>query len=293
MSKQKSTKLFGLFFTLIFCCYSSANAQLVSATSDLTLFNLQFHADDNNAELLWIDDWYGTVTAHAQDTDSGAADDFKELWANDGTIQARAETSHVTSIADYGVTDGEFVAIDQFGDIFASTYSTLTLNDPNKQADGFAISDFDNYFTIIGGNQGESVDVTFTLDYSGSLHGVADELGLFSVALAGLLELYDDNGNLLDFDIIRDPSKFDPNDPNNPNNLPIYSGHDNETMPLNEFYADALVVSATLAYEQVYWLYAEADSEVYGATSIPEPESMFLLSLGISLMLIRKRFINK
>jgi len=287
MLQEKPTKLLGLLFAFLFFCYGNANAQFVSATSELTLFNLQFSSNGNAADLIWVDDWYGTVTAYAQDTDTGAADEFKELLSNDGFIEAKAETSHVMSIADYGVTDGEFVAIDSVADIFASTFSTLELNEPNKQADGFAISDFDNYFTIIGGNPGESVDVTFTLDYLGSLEGVADELGLFSVALAGIFELYDDSGNLLDSDIIRDPSKTDPND------LPIYSGHDNETMPLNELYIDTLEVTATLVYEEVYWLYAEADSEVYGATSIPEPESLFLISLGIPLMLIRKKFISK
>jgi hypothetical protein len=143
---------------------SPAQASYVSALSEMAVSNLQFSPTDPAAQLLWTDVWYGEVRAHAQDSDSAPADDYNELLGNDGSVQATADTAHVDSKATYDVTDGDLVALDPSGQIGATTHSGLLLTQPNKQGDGFATSDFDNYFMVTGGATGESVEVTFTLD---------------------------------------------------------------------------------------------------------------------------------
>jgi hypothetical protein len=260
-----------LFFALIFVSYLFLPGKvdaIVFASSDMDLFNLNFSSPDPMAELLWTDEWYGTVSAHAYDTDSGSADDFDDLYGNDGSISAIANTAHVHSKADYSVVMGDMVAIENDASIQASAHSDLELYDVG-QGDGDATADFDNFFTIIGGNPGDPVDITFTLDYSGQLTGEADVLGYFSIALGALLQLEDISGNLLDEDS-------------------IFEIHSGTNTYFHDDYNDFLTVSATLFYEDEYWLYAGADSEVYGANAVPEPGTLFLLLLSVPF-LIRKK----
>jgi hypothetical protein len=182
----------------------TAQASYVDALSEMAIGNLRFFSTDSSAQLDWTDVWYGTVTAHAQDTDSGQDDDFADLLGNGGSILAEAQTAHVYSLATYEVVDGDQVAI-RSGDIGAATHSDLLLTHPNKQADGFAIGTFDNFFTVTGGTAGNLVQVTFELDYDGVLDATADAQGFFSVALLALLEIEDLSGNSLGGVDVPDP----------------------------------------------------------------------------------------
>jgi hypothetical protein len=235
----------------------------------MDLFNLSFSSPDPMAELLWTDEWYGTVSAHAYHTDSGSADDFDDLYGNDGSISAIANTAHVHSRADYSVVMGDMVAIEYFAYIQASTHSDLELYNVG-QAEGEATADFDNFFTIFGGNPGDPVDITFTLDYSGQLTGEADAFGYFSIALGALLQLEDGMGNLIDEDS-------------------IFESHSGTNTYFHDDYTGSLIVSATLFYEEEYWLYAGADSEVYGTNAVPEPGTLFLLLLSVPFLIRKKR----
>jgi hypothetical protein len=233
----------------------------------MAVSNLQFSPTDPAAQLLWTDVWYGEVRAHAQDSDSAPADDYNELLGNDGSVQATADTAHVDSKATYDVTDGDLVALDPSGQIGATTHSGLLLTQPNKQGDGFATSDFDNYFMVTGGATGESVEVTFTLDYSGQLAATADAEGYFRVELAALLQLWETD--LIGYDIVADSKE-------------------GTATSVGLSYTGTLSVTANLVYDQEYWLYARADSEVYGATT-PEPGTLALLLFGAGLIVRRTK----
>lgn len=265
-----------VFFCIVIvaCVASTGYAHAyVLASSDMHLYDLRFSSTDPVAMLLWTDEWYGTVHAHAQDTASGSVDDFDDLLGNDGYILAQADTAYVHSWAEYDVSDGANVAIDLDAYIDGVTHSELEISALGEQGDGDARTGFDNYFTVFGGNPGDLVDVTFELDYIGQLTGVADELGYFSIALAGLLEIWDIDGNQLADDI-------------------LYDIHSGTNTSFHQDYFGTLSVSSILQYEADYWLYAEADSEVYGANAIPEPGTLFLLLVGAPFIIrkhIRKR----
>ncbi|MFC1602279.1 PEP-CTERM sorting domain-containing protein [Pseudomonadota bacterium] len=249
-----------------------AQAQFVSASSDMAISNLRFSSTDPRAELIWTDEWYGTVTAHAHDTDSGSADDFDELLGNDGFIDAQADTDHVYSEADYGVINGDFVAIDPSGAIGATTHSDLLLTEKHKQADGFAFADFDNFFAIFGGNPGDLVEVTFELDYVGQLTGIADELGFFEIDLGALLSIDDLAGNVVMDDF-------------------IFDTHAGTNTSFHQDYIGTLTVTAELMYEEEYWLFAAADSEVNGYT-VPEPNILLLFASGLGFIGLRRSLAN-
>lgn len=260
-----------LFFALIFVGYLILPGKvdaMVFASSDMDLFNLSFSSPDPMAELLWTDEWYGTVSAHAYDTDSGSADDFDDLYGNEGSISAIANTAHVNSRGDYSVVMGDMVAIENDASIQASTHSDLKLYNVG-QADGDATADFDNFFIIIGGNPGDPLDITFTLDYSGQLTGEADAFGYFSIALGAFLQLDDCMGDPIDEDS-------------------VFEIHSGSNTYFHDDYNGSLTVSATLFYEEEYWLYAGADSEVYGANAVPEPGTLFLFLLSLPFLVWKK-----
>lgn len=254
---------------LISMCLQPASAHYVLASADMDLFDLSFSSPDPQAELIWTDDWYATVTAHAQDTNSGSDDDFDELLGNDGFIDAEASTAHVYSDATYSVINGDLVAIDLIADIGATTHSDLELTGKYEQADGFAVADFDNFFVVVGGTPGDPVEVTFELDYEGQLTGIADEEGFFDIALAGLLELYDVAFELLEQDL-------------------FFDSHSGSNTSFQQDYTGTLSVTAQLSYEEEYWLFAEADSEVFGVT-VPLPGSLLLIVAGLGALGWRAR----
>lgn len=256
-----------IFLTISFACFvlvGNARASLVSVSSDMALLELRFSSSEPLAELFWTDEWFGTVTAHAHDSDSASDDDFDDLLADNGAILAEAHTAHVNSLATYEVINGDLVAIDPTGQVSASTHSDLLLTDPFKFADGFSLADFDNYFLIFGGTLGDTVEVTFELDFIGQLWAEADAEGFFEMELAALLELQDLFGNVLDDDLIFD-----------------FQFGTNTTF--HQDYVGTLSVTADLLYGEEYWLFAGADSEIYGVT-VPEPATSMLLCFGLGLL---------
>jgi uncharacterized protein YbaA (DUF1428 family) len=279
MSLLKKAIVF--FCIVIVACVASrgyAHAYVL-ASSDMHVFDLRFLSPDPAAELQWTDEWYGTVEAHAQDTASGSVSDFKELLGNDGNIKAQADTAYVHSWAEYTVIDGANVAIDPDARIDGVTHSDLEISALGEQGDGDARTNFDNFFkvfTVLGGNPGDPVDVTFELDYSGQLAWSADELGYFSTALAGLLSV---EGQFWDDQEKKWVSKEVASS--------VWKLHSGTNDTDSRKYDGTLRVSGTIQYEADYWLYAEADSEVYGANAIPEPGTLFLLLAGAPFI-IRK-----
>jgi len=259
MLKETTIKLLSALIFLF--GINNVNAQYVSASSDMDIFDLRFSSSDPAAEVIWIDDWYGTVTAFAQDTDSGFDDDFNDLLGNNGFINAIASTAHVSSDATYDVLFGDLIGSDPNADINATTHSDLLLTEKYKQADGLAIADFDNYFVIIGGNPGDVVEVTFELDYNGNLKADADELGFFEIDLASVLAIEDIFGTVM-------AESF------------VFESQSGNNTSVDQDYIGTLAVTTQLFYEEEYWLFAGADAEVYGYT-VPEPNILLLMISGL------------
>jgi len=243
-----------------------AHGVYVDALSEMALSNLRFSSPDPFAQLDWIDVWYGEVTALAQDTDSGFAGDFDSQLGIDGGIKAEVHTTHVDSIAEYTVANGDLVAISG-GTVDATTQSNLLLTQPNKQADGISVADFDNFFVVTGGAPGTPVEVTFSLDYEGKLKVMADWEGYFLVDLFAGLELLETDafgfpGLLLDDDFVAD----------------FKAG---TTMSVDQDHIGTLSVTAELLYDEEYWLFAEGGSAIYGST-VPEPTTLVLIGFGLA-----------
>lgn len=258
-SFHKANKIL-IAMAAVVCMSSAANASVI-ASSDMGLSNLRFSSTSTNAQLAWTDVWYGTVQAQAQDTTSGSFGNSDSLLGNDGSIGVTVNSTHVNSSASYAVTNGGQPDLT----IGANTKSSLSLFAAGQQGDGSATATFDNYFVITGGNFGDAVDVTFQLDYLGHLFATSsDPSDFFSVALAAFLDLQDLNGNSLDSASVSD----------------LHSGTNTTFNPPP--YAGTLTVSTTLSYGVGYWLYSQADSEVYGA--VPEPGTVPLMLLGSVLL---------
>lgn len=253
------------FFCLAFFCAGEVQAAFVAASSDMAINNLRFALSDTSAQLQWTDVWYGDVRAHAADSDSVPDNDSNSLFGNDGSIQAIANTAHVSSLADYTVENGTQIGLDPNAGITGTTHSDLHLERKHMQADGFAVSAFDNFFTITNPNATEtSVWVDFLLDYQGSILGTADAEGFFvDITHIATLRLFDING-LLSFDQFQDS----------------ISGTNTTILHENQ---GTLRVSFLLDYNKTYQISAEADSEIYGYT-VPTPATLPLILLGVTIM---------
>lgn len=245
-------------------------AALVKASSDIVVNNLRFSLGDSNAQFQWVDEWYAEVRAHAADSDSFPSDDFNSFLGNDGGVEAIASTAHVSSNAKYVVENGDQIGIESDAGVTGRTHSDLHLERPNMQADGFAITNFDNFFKVTNPNPDlNSVLIDFFLDYKGTLYGEADEAGFFvDITHIASLLLYDEGG-LLAFDFFEDS----------------ISGTNTTIVRPNQ---GTLRVSYELEYGKTYWLFAEADSEIYGYT-VPAPAVLPLLLSGLVMMRYSRR----
>jgi hypothetical protein len=248
----------------------SAAFGIVTATADMATGNLRFSFDDPNASLIWADDWFGTVIAYAQDTDSGADTDEDAYLGNDGFIDAEAQTGDVDSRATYESVDGANVSIDRNASVATTAFSALAIGGKHEHASGFAVADFDNFFLMTGGDPlGPPVEVTIELDYAGRLDATANEYAFFYLFTGVLMELYDVDdvtGDIVGADLVFD-AVFD------------------EAFGTNASYFNSLngslSITAEIPYDNVYWLYAQADSDVYGAVPVAGTLPMLLFGAGV------------
>lgn len=266
-----------VFLMGVLACSPLSAAGMVSAYAAIDIGNLRFSFDDPDAVLVWDDDWFGTVTAFAQDTDSGAVGDYDDYLGNDGLIDAEAATAHVDSLATFEVVDGAKVAIEPDANVAAGARSNLYLEGKYKQADGLANADFDNFFFVstTDPQAPASVLTTIELDYAGLLDAFANEYGYFEVFAGAFMELYEtdaagfDVTDLIDFDEFLDFAAG------------TNTAYDNA-------FSGTLTITAELLYDEVYWLYAEADGEVYGAV-VPVIGTLPLLLIGAGALVLRRR----
>lgn len=120
-------------------------------------------------------------------------------------------------------------------------------------------------FTITGGTG--SVNVTFSMDVTGHLHGFADALGSFDTELVPTLQL----------DSLLSPVLFD--------RFELKGGPNfaDTTVPVSK----NLTATLPLEFDVPYFLFVQADSESF-ARNIPEPGTLALTLLGLA-RLARKR----
>ncbi|MGR8929309.1 MAG: hypothetical protein ACU836_01630 [Gammaproteobacteria bacterium] len=263
---QHSLKAIAIFFGLALFTSFPSRAAFVDTSSDMMISNLRVTASDPNAQLQWTDNWFGQVVAHAADSDSLPADDFNSLLGNDDSIQAVASTAHVRSLATDNVKNGGQIAIDPVAEVSGNTHSDLHLEHSSMQADGFAVSNFDNFFMLVDSSDPNNlgpIQVLIQMDFGGSLFGNADAEGMFvDITHIASLSLFDivTNG-LLGSDSFQDS----------------ISGVDT-TLTHNN--SGVLEIPLILNYNTQYWLSAEADSEIYGST-VPEPNTLLLLFICV------------
>lgn len=257
-----------VFWVLMVFSASQAQASFVSASSDMTVNNLNFSLGSADSQLQWTDVWQGIVTAHAADSDSAPADQSNAILSNNDTIQAQADTAHVHSLAAYTVVNGDQIGLSPDAGVSGTTHSDLFLSGPGKQADGFAESTFNNLFMITNPNDPNAqgpVNVTFNLKYSGVIFGAADAQGFFqNITDIAILQLFDLSGNLLNYDVFQNS----------------ISGTDTTILQPDH---GTLSVSYLLDYNTNYLVSATADSEIYGYT-IPTPATLPLILLGFAVL---------
>jgi hypothetical protein len=261
-----------LLFGLVAAAPTAAG--YASAIANVNFGNLRFTFDDPNAFVTWEDRWLGVVVAYAEGAD-GVDGDADALLGDDGSIDAEAQSSDVYSLATHQVAGGQGVAVDPDASVAATTHSGLELDGKDKEAAGFANASLDNFFSIRSSQPlGTTAKVTILLDYAGQLTGIAAEGGFFDVFAGAFLELSDldqDTGvitDLLDFAEFFHAAL---------GSNTSYSGPFNGT----------LSITHDLFYERLYWLYAEADSDVYGA--VPLPAALPLMLLGFGLLVCYRR----
>ena len=116
---------------------------------------------------------------------------------------------------------------------------------------------------------GDTVDVTFTLDYVYLFDAEANApdnhngfYEVFAFAALGIDGLVEDSV------------------------LDTASG--STTSSVDKRVAGTLTVNATLEYGAEYLLFAEADSEVFGV-NVPEPSTFFLSLTGLGLVILQRK----
>ena len=140
------------FLGLMIFSASPVNAAFVSASSEMTVNNLSFVIGDTVSQFQWTDVWQGLVTAHAADSDSSSADQNNLIFGNAAAIQALANSVDVSSTANYSVVSGDQIGLSPGAGVSGATQSSLTLAGAFKQADGFAVSSFNDFFMLTNPN---------------------------------------------------------------------------------------------------------------------------------------------
>ncbi len=256
-----------VFFGLAVFGAVPAQASLVTASSDMSVNNLSFVLDANT-QLQWTDVWQGIVSAHAADPDSPLADQSNSILGNNAAIQAVANSADVNSSALYSVASGDQIGLSAGAAVSGATHSGLTLAGAFKQADGFAESTFNDFFMLTNPNDPTAqgpVNVTFNLNYSGSIFGSADFQGVYqNITDIATLQLFDPFGNSLNDAVFQNS----------------ISGTGTTQLTPNQ---GTLSVSLPLNYNTVYLISATADAEIYGYT-ITGPATLPLILLGLLAM---------
>ncbi len=260
LRNHKPNLQLSFFLTLILIlglALSLSTHALVIANAAMTVDNLRFSSSDTNAELFWTDVWRGDVLAFAQDTLSGVDSEDAEQFGDDASLEVDATTALAGSLAMYNVSNGPGVAKGD-GNIEAITGTGLEIDGITAQASGETRGTFDNFFTVLGGNLGDTVDVTFELDFVYLLDALADDFGYFEVFVFANLEIQD-----LD-DLFDDVDSVD-------NLLQdfVLRTEEGTATSIFELISGTLTLNATLEYGKEYYLFGAADSEAFGTNTVP------------------------
>lgn len=184
---------------------------------------------------------------------------FAQAANSQGELDAQFDVSHIEAHVTWA--DATADAAPAVGAVGATSAVNLPGFDNfgNSQGQGSLFGSF-----VITGGTG-AVDVTFSMNLAGQLHGFADAVGSFETEVVATLEV--DGGSVL---FGRFELQGGPNYPDT-------------TLPLSEF----LTATLPLEFGVSYFLFVQADSESF-ARNIPEPGTLALALLGLA-GLARKR----
>lgn len=246
---------------------SPAIAVHMDANSGVGLSNLRFSSTNPSAQLFWVDDWFGTISTHAYDSNSVAADDVQDYLGIDGLIDSDSISGNANGYS--------LFSVDPTNDVIAQAQAQLQLDVPNADGDSLATSDFDNFFVVEGGTFGDLVEITFELDYDTIFEGNADVDGYYEVYQIAELYITDTFTGMMMMDDFYDNFAF---------------GSDSGISDNN---SGTLTITTTLGFGEEYYLFAGTLVDVYGETRAPtavtEPATLPLLTGSLLLLGWRAR----
>lgn len=243
---------------------TSAQAYSASTGAEISLGNLVVQFDNQNAELIWADEWFGAVGAGAADIPGSVDEHYDAFLGNNASGSVTAATSWANSAAQ--ATAG-------LDGIAAATSAAAEVDRKYRQGTAFGNASLDNFFYVRGGDAGDLVTMTVALNYSGLLAGIADAGGAYDVAVDAFISLFGEGSASDIYDDLLNFAEFQDS----------AAGTDDS---VNRSFANILTFSQQVQFGEVYWLYAEADSE---ATAAPVVGSLPLLLLGSVLLGWRTR----
>src|SRR5215471_18451891 len=223
------------------CAPSGAHA-LVITDSTLTISNILITSASGTVQ---FDPWTAEASATANNS----------LGQSDGQFDSTAINLGSTAQASATVTWATAQGPANASNLTAKGSSAVNLPGILNQADSTWRGSLFTSFTVTGCTPGNSVDVTFSMDLSGSQHGFADALGSFTNELTASLEL--DGSPLLFFDTI----------------LSGGPGFPDTTKGISQ----NLNAKQTLTFGTPYFVFIQADSESNGQNVVPAPGTLSLV----------------
>jgi hypothetical protein len=246
--------------TLLLAVPGGAALALAIVDSSLTISNLTITPASGSASYLLPLDTSATTHAFNSlgeevfDGNSGTGTDVSTnavVTFAHGSAQARASNRSVSASASVNIPSGTVLA---------------GVNVPGSDGD------LSGFFDIIGAST-NPVDVTFTMQVSGSLHGVSDASGFLQTGdLTAELDV-DGTPVLFDFETL----------PGLPSLVGI-NNYPNTTIPVSETLTATVSLDPTFSH--FFDMHADAEAQAF---NIAEPGSLSLLLAGLGALAWRHR----
>ena len=262
-----------LLLTLLLCLSVPLAAAPLATLGSISLTNLQFSSDDPRAELFWLDLWYGASDAYSEDSTGAWADDFNDFLGHDELMAVSAVTPYADANGASEVATGEWVTMLPEAFIHLSSIAAISGVEGAMQGLAESNASIDNYFTVIGGDPGESVDISFTADYDAWLLTANGDQALVDHQLGAVLLIEDIDGTILADDVAT-------------------NGISGAVGEHQQHVNGQLSINWTLEFEGEYWLYAATSADSFAVqqgVDVSAPASAWLLGGGLWALLGYRR----